>query len=100
MRLQPVIVPYRYDERDTGPGLGPRALIEDGLLRRLEASGHELATPVEAHLAEDAREAGPVAVNIGKLGARTADLVADARRAGAGAMVLCGDCTAAVGIVA
>jgi arginase len=41
-----------------------------------------------------------VAANIGKLGARTAALVAAARRAGDAALVLAGDDTAAVGAVA
>ena len=100
MRLQPVIVPYRYDERETGPGLGPRALLDSGLLKRLATAGHEIGAPVEAHLPDDEREAGPVAVNIGKLGAQIAARVAAARAAGEGALVLAGDCTAAVGIVA
>jgi arginase len=100
MHLQPVIVPYRYDERETGPGLGPRSLLDRGLIARLAVEGREIAAPIEAHLPKDERGDGPVAINIGKLGARTAALVAAARRRGAGALVLAGDCTAAVGIVA
>ena len=100
MRLQPVIVPYRYDERDEGLGRGPGALLQAGLVDRLLASGHAVAAPVESSLGDDERVLGPVAVNIGKLGAKTATLVADARRSGAAALVLAGDDTAAIGAVA
>lgn len=100
MRLQPVIVPYRYDERDEGLGRGPGALVRAGLAHRLAAAGHDVVDPVEAILAHVERSAGPVAVNIGKLGGKTAALVATARQAGDGALVLAGDDTAAIGVVA
>ncbi len=100
MRLQPVIVPYRYDERDEGLGRGPGALIRAGLVLRLAAAGHDVAEPVEAILTDDERTAGPVAINIGKLGGKTAALVSSARQAGVGALVLAGDDTAAIGAVA
>jgi arginase len=100
MRLRPVLVPYRYDERETGLGRGPGALLAAGLSERLTAAGHEVAPPVTAELPAAERAEGPVAVNIGRLGAKTAELVAAARRAGEGALVLAGDDTAAVGIVA
>ena len=100
MRLQPVIVPYRYDERDEGLGKGPGALVQSGLVERLHAAGLDVADPVESVLNDAERTPGPVAVNIGKLGAKTASLVADARRSGAGALVLAGDDTAAIGAVA
>ena len=99
MRLQPVVVPYRYDEREAGLGLGPGALLDAGLSKRLAETGHVVAPPVRADLPEDEREDGSVALNIGKLGAKTAALVADARRGGVGALILAGDCTAAVGVV-
>ena len=100
MRLQPVIVPYRYDERDEGLGRGPGALLRAGLERRLDAVGLELAEPVEAVLTDEERTRGPIAVNIGKLGGKTAALVAAARTDGMGALVLAGDDTAAIGAVA
>ena len=100
MRLQPVIVPYRYDERDEGLGRGPGALLRAGLERRLGAVGLELAEPVEAVLTDEERTRGPIAVNIGKLGGKTAALVAAARTDGMGALVLAGDDTAAIGAVA
>jgi len=100
MRLQPVIVPYRYDERDEGLGRGPGALVQSGLVERLQAAGHDVANPVESVLTDEERTPGPVAINIGKLGAKTATLVADARRNSAGALILAGDDTAAIGVVA
>lgn len=100
MRLQPVIVPYRYDQREKGLGQGPTALLRAGLERRLAAAGHDVAPPAEAQLAPEEHQPGPVAVNIGRLGAKTADIVAQARRDGAGALVLAGDDTAAIGVAA
>lgn len=100
MRLQPVIVPYRYDERDEGLGLGPGALLRAGLVDRLQAAGQEVSQPVESSLTDQERAPGPIAVNIGRLGAKTAALVAGARRSGMGALVLAGDDTAAIGAVA
>lgn len=100
MRLQPVIVPYRYDKRDEGLGRGPGALLNAGLVRRLVAIGHDVTEPVEAILTDEERTRGPVAVNIGKLGGKTATLVAAAREAGMGALVLAGDDTSAIGAVA
>jgi arginase len=99
MRLQPVIVPYRYDEREAGLGLGPGALLEAGLGKRLVEAGHDVATPVAAILADEELEDGSVALNVGKLGSKTALLVAEARRRQTAALVVTGDCTAAVGVV-
>ena len=100
MRLQLVTVPYRYDDREEGLGAGPGALLRAGLGERLAARGHQIDGPHEAALADGEREEGRTAVNIGRLGARTAALVADARQTGIGALVLAGDDTAAIGVVA
>jgi arginase len=99
MHIQLITVPYRYDEPRKGLGLGPDALLEAGLARRLSGSGHTLVGMVESHLALSDREEGRTAVNIGRLGACTAELVAAARRAGYAPLVLAGDDTAAVGVV-
>jgi arginase len=55
--------------------------------------------PHEAHLDPALQEEGRTALNIGRLGADTARLVATARRNGDGALVLAGDDTAAIGVV-
>ena len=58
-----------------------------------------LTGPHEAHLDPALQEEGRTALNIGRLGADTARLVAAARRNGDGALVLAGDDTAAIGVV-
>ena len=99
MHVQLVTVPYRYDEREEGLGAGPRALLDAGLVAALRGAGLDAADPIEAVLDPTEREDGRVAVNIGRLGARTAALVAAARRENAGALVLAGDDTASIGVV-
>ncbi|MCD6058649.1 MAG: Arginase/agmatinase/formiminoglutamase [Thermomicrobiales bacterium] len=99
MRVDLVTVPYRYDERGEGLGAGPDALLAAGLPELLRDAGVELTGPHEAHLDPALREEGRTALNIGRLGADTARLVATARRNGDGALVLAGDDTAAIGVV-
>ncbi len=99
MRLQLITVPYRYDDHEEGLGMGPGALLRAGLVERLRAAGFEMEEPRQALLDPAEREEGRTAVNIGRLGAHSATLVADARRAGAGALVLAGDDTAGIGVV-
>jgi arginase len=99
MRVDLVTVPYRYDEHGEGLGAGPGALLAAGLLDRLRAAGLDIAGPQEAHLAPAERREGKTALNIGRLGADSARLVAVCRRNGHGALVLAGDDTAAIGVV-
>jgi arginase len=99
MRVDLVTVPYRYDERGEGLGAGPDALLAAGLPERLGAAGVELTGPHESRLDSALQEEGRTALNIGRLGADTARLVAMARRNGDGALVLAGDDTAAIGVV-
>jgi len=99
MRVDLVTIPYRYDERGEGLGAGPDALLTAGLAEQLRAAGISLAGPHEAHLDPALREEGRTALNIGRLGADTARLIAAARRNGDGALVLAGDDTAAIGVV-
>jgi arginase len=99
MELQVVSVPYRYDEPRDGLGRGPGALLEAGLLRRLRTAGLEVAEPTESQLPEEERVSGPVSVNIGRLGAHTAQRIAEARKGANPVLVLAGDDTAAVGVI-
>ena len=99
MRVDLVTVPYRYDERGEGLGAGPDALLAAGLPNQLRDAGVILAGPHEAYLDPALQEEGRTALNIGRLGADTARLVAEARRNGDGALVLVGDDTAAIGVV-
>jgi arginase len=100
MRLQIVTVPYRYDQRNAGLGAGPGALLAAGLAQRLTATGHDVAPPREAVLDPDEREEGRTALNIGRLGAKTAALVAAGRGDGEALLILAGDDTAGIGVVA
>ncbi|MBA2776512.1 MAG: arginase family protein [Chloroflexia bacterium] len=99
MRIDVVTVPYRYDERADGSGRGPDSLIEAGLIAKLSELGLETTGPSEATLPDDERAEGSIAVNVGRLGSHTAQLVAAARANHAGVLVLAGDDTATVGVV-
>ncbi len=99
MRIDVVTVPYRYDEREDGSGCGPEALIEAGLIAKIAGLGFETQGPHVSTLPDDERTAGSIAINVGRLGAHTAALVAAARADGAGVLVLAGDDTATVGVV-
>lgn len=99
MRIEIVTVPYRYDEFNQGLGAGPQALVAAGVAGRIAASLHQVGNPLAASLAQEAREAGQTAVNIGRLGSSTAELVSQARRAGSAVICLIGDDTAAIGVV-
>ncbi len=99
MRLRVVTVPYRYDEWKDGPGAGPDAILAAGLVDRLRDRGFVPDEPRQADLGAENREKGRTAVNIGKIGAHTAALVAEGRREGTAVLVLAGDDTASIGVL-
>lgn len=99
MTLRIVAVPYRYDERNQGLGLGPQALLDHELLDALRSGGMDVGEPVFAKLPDCDRAADPIAVNIGRLGAHVSELVADARSGDHRVLVLAGDDTASVGVI-
>jgi arginase len=99
MNLRIVAVPYRYDERDEGLGLGPRALLDQGLVAALGEHGIGVAEVLTAELPDAERVNGPVAVNIGRLGANVGALVGQGRERDQHVLVLAGDDTASVGVV-
>lgn len=99
MKLRIVTVPYRYDERNEGLGLGPQALLDHGLVDALRAAGIDEPEVVVAELPDPERVKGPVAVNIGRLGANTGELVGQGCSDGKLVLVLAGDDTASVGVV-
>jgi arginase len=100
MNIDVVSIPYRYDQRSEGLGAGPEALLATGLINELQNASVMIGVVTAAELDAAAIEPGRTAVNIGHLGARTAELVAAARERGSGVLVLAGDDTAAVGVVA
>ena len=71
-----------------------------GVAARIAAAGHEVANPVAASLDSSKKESGQTAVNIGRLGSSTAQLVAEARKRDSAVVCLTGDDTAAIGVVA
>ncbi len=99
MRVQVITVPYRYDERNDGLGLGPQALVDAGLVRILQRAGLEVSAPVDVMLPDEDRVDGPISENIGRLGSHTAECVATARASAQGALVLAGDDTASIGVM-
>ncbi|MGD9713848.1 MAG: arginase family protein [Thermomicrobiales bacterium] len=99
MEIRVISVPYRYDEMNQGVGGGPAALLSSGLSEDVARSGASLVSGGEAFLDPAEREEGRTAVNIGRLGASTASLVAEARRQGHPCLILAGDDTAAIGVV-
>ena len=82
MDIQVITVPYRYDEHLQGAGRGPDALLAAGLMDALAGGGRTVQLAGAAFLDPAEREQGRRAVNIGKLGASTAQLVAAVRAAG------------------
>jgi arginase len=80
-------------------GGGPDALISEGLPKVIERAGHKIVDTLEAGLDPMHREPGRTAVNIGTLGASTAELVQKARESRSACFILAGDDTAAVGVV-
>jgi arginase len=99
MNLRIVSVPYRYDERDDGLGLGPQAILDSGLVDALESRDVHVTGTSTAILPDDERVDSPVAANIGRLGAHLGKLVAESRDAGDAVLMLAGDDTAGVGVI-
>ncbi len=99
MRLRVVTVPYRYDEWKDGPGAGPDAMLQAGLVDRLRAIGFEVDEPRQADRGAENWVKGRTAVNIGRIGSHTAALVAEGRRHGGAVLILAGDDTAAIGVL-
>lgn len=93
MNLQVITVPYRYDRFEEGLGLGPRSILDAGLADQASAVH-------QANLDDAQRDQDRTAVNIGRLGHSTAALVAKARSTGDRVIVVAGDDTATVGVVA
>ncbi|MGB3304601.1 MAG: arginase family protein [Thermomicrobiales bacterium] len=100
MRVQIITVPYRYDERNDGLGRGPQALVDAGIAAILQAAGHDVCGPVDVTLPDEERVSGPISVNIGRLGSHTAEQIHATRAADHVALVLAGDDTASIGVVA
>jgi arginase len=97
MNIALLAVPYSLDAQESGMGRAPEALLEAGLVPRLEALGCavSVATPVTIPVTGAPREE-----RIGALLAALAAEVTRARAGGAFPLVLGGDCLTAIGTVA
>ncbi len=99
MQITPILVPYDHDIARWGTATGPRTLVENGLLERVRARGHNVADPVEIALPRAERTRDSV-TNLGRIGERLSRAVAEAVNAPDGfALVLAGNCPHAVGAV-
>jgi arginase len=97
MQIAIIPVPYNLDEPRVGMGRAPEALLEAGLVPRIEALGcaAHVTPAVEIPDGDEPREQ-----RIGLLLAGLGAEVARARAGGAFPLVLGGDCLTAVGTVA
>jgi arginase len=100
MTIEIVTIPYRYDDYLVGLGRGPQALLEAGLEKRLKAAGIATGSVSEVLVPEDQHAEGPRAANIGRIGMHAAQFIASARANGNPVLVLAGDDTAAIGVIA
>jgi arginase len=97
MNVTIIGVPYALDQPYTGMGKAPDALLDAGLVQRLEALG---CTTILAEMVDIAPSEEPREERLGHLLARLGYEVARARAAGFFPLVLGGDCLTALGTLA
>lgn len=100
MTIEIVTIPYRYDDYLVGLGRGPAALIDAGLVKRLKAAGVPTGDVHVVTMPDGDRTDGPKAANIGRLGMHAAQVIADAHAGGRPVLVLAGDDTSSIGVIA
>jgi arginase family enzyme len=97
MRIAIICVPYQNDMARWGFARGPRALLDTGLVRRLEERGHQVAEPAWIELPREERTRDTV-TNLGHIAARTSAAVAEAlSHPETFVVALEGDCTHSLG---
>jgi arginase len=97
MNITIIGVPYALDQPYTSMGKAPDALLDDGLVARLEALG---CTTILAEMVDIPPSDEPREERLGQLLARLGYEVARARSAGFFPLVLGGDCTTSIGTLA
>ncbi|MEN9935758.1 MAG: hypothetical protein RLZZ387_2337 [Chloroflexota bacterium] len=97
MNVAIIPVPYSLDTPDQGMGKAPAALLEAGLVQRLEASGCAVCVTEAVRIPESSE---PPETRMAQLLARLGTEVSRARRSGALPIVLGGDCTTSLGTIA
>lgn len=98
VRIGVVALPWTGDQQGAGLAAGPRALLDGGLVARLEAGGALVDGPHSIELTDTERAAGSWYVT-GVHGGYLADAIATLRRRGAVPLALLGDCTGALGVL-
>ncbi|MBV9230190.1 MAG: arginase family protein [Chloroflexi bacterium] len=97
MDITIVCVPFQVDVARWGCAGGPQALLDTGLIGRIEATGHRVRDVVWVDLPKSERTRDSV-TNLGRIARRTAGAVRDALTGSQRlVLVLEGDCTHAVG---
>ncbi|HEY3230759.1 MAG TPA: arginase family protein [Roseiflexaceae bacterium] len=97
MNVTIIGVPYALDQPYTGMGKAPDAMLDAGLVQRLEALG---CTTILAEMVDIAPSEEPREERLGHLLARLGYEVARARAAGFFPLVLGGDCLTSLGTLA
>jgi arginase len=97
MEIGIICVPFQTDMGRWGMARCPQAILDAGLISRLEASGHTVSKPVWIDFPNSERTRDTV-TNLGRIAARTSAAVRSVlARDGAFALVLEGNCTHALG---
>jgi len=97
MEIGIVCVPFQTDMGRWGMARGPQAILDAGLIARLQASGHTVSDPVWIDFPNSERTRDTV-TNLGRIAARTSAAVRSTlAQGGAFVLVLEGNCTHALG---
>jgi arginase len=97
MEIGIICVPFQTDIGRWGAARGPQAILEAGLIARLQASGHTVSEPIWIDFPNSERTRDTV-TNLGRIAARTSAAVRSVlAHDGAFALVLEGNCTHALG---
>jgi arginase len=97
MEIGIVCVPFQTDMGRWGMARGPQAVLDAGLIARLQASGHAVSEPIWIEFPNSERTRDTV-TNLGRIAARTSAAVRSVlAHEGAFALVLEGNCTHALG---
>ena len=101
MQIVPITFAYTTHGRDKVGGTGPQGLLKRGLLRKLEAQGHQVLAPIDVKLTgEEENQYGGWHL-AARAGGRLADTVKDIRRQWPDAFILglLADCNAVSGML-
>lgn len=97
MEIGIICVPFQTDMGRWGMARGPQAILDAGLIARLQAAGHTVSAPIWIDFPNSERARDTV-TNLGRIAARTSSAVRSVlAHDGAFVLVLEGNCTHALG---